>query len=261
MKQAARDIDAMPLAERDFVTVRVWFERVAAAAAAQRDARRSAPGMGGARPAREDQPPSPGHARAAVRARRNEPDAEGAANRRATPNSPTLFAEHADVAHLVVTFLAILELAREQLIDARAGRDLRADLRAASRRAAVRACATRLTMDDSTTPRAALPTTDMSSADFDATPGDLDRGQGRARSRTARRGRAGAGRARCRELFDPPLETSRCASCSTSCAATGAGARSSSCRSRRAGASRVAARSSRSSIASPPKSRRATRAR
>ena len=29
----------------------------------------------------------------------------------------TLFAKHADVAHLIVTFLAILELAREQLID------------------------------------------------------------------------------------------------------------------------------------------------
>jgi segregation and condensation protein A len=27
-----------------------------------------------------------------------------------------LFAEHADVAHLVVTFLALLELAREQMI-------------------------------------------------------------------------------------------------------------------------------------------------
>ena len=29
----------------------------------------------------------------------------------------TLFAEHADVPHLVVTFLALLELAREQLVD------------------------------------------------------------------------------------------------------------------------------------------------
>ena len=30
---------------------------------------------------------------------------------------PTLFSEHADVAHLVVTFLALLELARERLIE------------------------------------------------------------------------------------------------------------------------------------------------
>src|SRR4051812_36019173 len=30
MKQAAREIDAMPLADRDFATVRVWFDRVAA---------------------------------------------------------------------------------------------------------------------------------------------------------------------------------------------------------------------------------------
>ena len=31
MKQAAREIDALPLADRDFATVRVWFDRVAAA--------------------------------------------------------------------------------------------------------------------------------------------------------------------------------------------------------------------------------------
>ena len=28
-----------------------------------------------------------------------------------------MFAEHADVPHLIVTFLALLELAREQLVD------------------------------------------------------------------------------------------------------------------------------------------------
>ena len=32
-------------------------------------------------------------------------------------DSRRLFAAHADVAHLVVTFLAVLELSREQLID------------------------------------------------------------------------------------------------------------------------------------------------
>src|SRR6476619_1799691 len=31
MKQAARELDALPLAERDFSTVRVWFERTASA--------------------------------------------------------------------------------------------------------------------------------------------------------------------------------------------------------------------------------------
>ncbi len=45
----------------------------------------------------------------------------------------TLFAEHADVPHLVVTFLALLELAREQLVERRAGRTVCADLRAAAR--------------------------------------------------------------------------------------------------------------------------------
>src|SRR5919107_1761803 len=31
MKQAAREIDEHPLAERDFATVRIWFDRVASA--------------------------------------------------------------------------------------------------------------------------------------------------------------------------------------------------------------------------------------
>ncbi len=51
----------------------------------------------------------------------------------------TLFAPHADVPHLIVTFLALLELAREQLVDDRAGGALRADLRAADRRPGLRA--------------------------------------------------------------------------------------------------------------------------
>src|SRR5678815_4357727 len=31
MKQAAREIDALPMVDRDFATVRIWFERVASA--------------------------------------------------------------------------------------------------------------------------------------------------------------------------------------------------------------------------------------
>ena len=48
MKQAAREIDALPLAERDFALVRVWFERVAPRAAARRASRGSARRVGGA---------------------------------------------------------------------------------------------------------------------------------------------------------------------------------------------------------------------
>ena len=47
-----------------------------------------------------------------------------------------LFAAHADIAHLVVTFLAMLELAREAAGVDRADRALRADPRARSTRRA-----------------------------------------------------------------------------------------------------------------------------
>ncbi len=47
MKQAAREIDEHPLAERDFAIVRVWFDHVAAQRAARRAARRPEGGVGG----------------------------------------------------------------------------------------------------------------------------------------------------------------------------------------------------------------------
>ena len=116
MKQAAREIDAMPLAERDFATVRIWFERVTAA---------RLPNV------------APDDLRGAwavliQRARvnrhhlvtREQLSVRSEMSRMLKLLQParyleftTLFAEHADIAHLVVTFLALLELCREQLVE------------------------------------------------------------------------------------------------------------------------------------------------
>ena len=116
MKQAAREIDALPLAERDFSTVRVWFDRLAG---------ERLPDV------------SPDDLRAAwagliARARshrhhlvtREQLSVRSEMSRLLKLLQPTrfleftaMFAEHADVAHLVVTFLALLELSREQLIN------------------------------------------------------------------------------------------------------------------------------------------------
>ena len=115
MKQAAREIDALPLAERDFSTTRIWFDRMAAV---------RLPDV------------SPDDLRAAwaglvARARANrhhlvtreQLSVRFEMSRILKLLQPArymefaaLFAEHADVPHLVVTFLALLELTREQLV-------------------------------------------------------------------------------------------------------------------------------------------------
>jgi segregation and condensation protein A len=116
MKQAAREIDALPLADRDFATVRVWFDHMAAA---------RLPDV------------APDDLKAAwatliQRARvnrhhlvtREQLSVRSEMSRIMKLLEPlrfsvftTLFAVHADIPHLVVTFLAMLELAREQLIE------------------------------------------------------------------------------------------------------------------------------------------------
>ncbi len=133
MKQAAREIDALPLADRDFATVRVWFDRVAAAR------------LPDVRP--EDLRAA--WATLIARARinrhhlvtREQLSVRAAMSRLLKALEPSrfaeftsLFPEHADIAHLVVTFLALLELAREQLVADRAGWAVCADLRAADGR-------------------------------------------------------------------------------------------------------------------------------
>ena len=115
MKQASRALDDHPLVERDFAVVRVWFDHVAA----QR--------LPDVRP--EDLKAA--WAALIQRAKVNRHHlvtreqlsvrSEMSRVLKALESAPrvefvALFAEHADVSHLVVTFLAMLELAREQLV-------------------------------------------------------------------------------------------------------------------------------------------------
>ena len=115
MKQAARAIDEHPLAERDFTTVRVWFERVAAARLPDvhpEDLR--AAWIALIQRARVNRHHLVTREQLSVRSEMSRvlKMLEPARSLEFT----ALFAEHADVAHLVVTFLALLELAREQLV-------------------------------------------------------------------------------------------------------------------------------------------------
>jgi len=116
MKQAAREIDAMPLADRDFATVRIWFDHVVAVRlpdVAPEDLRTAWAAL---------------IARAQFNRHhlvsREQLSVRGEMSRILKQLAPrrfaeftALFAEHVDIAHLVVTFLAMLELAREQLVD------------------------------------------------------------------------------------------------------------------------------------------------
>ena len=115
MKQAAREIDALPLADRDFALARIWFDHTAAARL-------------------PDVVPDDLKAAWATliqRARvnrhhlvtREQLSVRSEMSRIMKLLEPqhfseftALFAAHADVPHLVVTFLAMLELAREQLV-------------------------------------------------------------------------------------------------------------------------------------------------
>jgi segregation and condensation protein A len=116
MKQAAREIDALPLAERDFSTVRIWFDRVATARlpnVSPEDLRTAWAGL---------------IQRAKVNRHhlvtREQLSVRSEMSRMLRMLQPgryvdftALFAEHADVPHLVVTFLALLELTREQIVE------------------------------------------------------------------------------------------------------------------------------------------------
>ena len=115
MKQAAREIDALPLAGRDFATVRVWFERVASARlpdVAPDDLRAAWAGL--VARARINRHHLVTRERLSVRAEMSRL-LKALTPARFAPFT-TLFAAHADVAHLVVTFIALLELARERLV-------------------------------------------------------------------------------------------------------------------------------------------------
>lgn len=116
MKLAARNLDEMPLAERDFRTARVWFERVASARLPNvnpEDLRAAWAGL--IARARVNRHHLVTREQLSVRA------AMTGVLRRLERGRFTefgaLFDEHADVPHLVVTFLALLELSREGLIE------------------------------------------------------------------------------------------------------------------------------------------------
>jgi segregation and condensation protein A len=116
MKAGARALDELPLAERDFSLVRVWFDRVASARLPDVDADDLKAAWAGL------------VARARVNRHhlvsREQLSVRSQMSRLLKLLQPgrfveflALFEERVDVAHLVVTFWAILELARERLLD------------------------------------------------------------------------------------------------------------------------------------------------
>jgi segregation and condensation protein A len=115
MKEAARAIDAMPLADRDFATVRVWFDHAVAARLpdVSPDDLKAAWAVLIAR-AHVNRHHLVSREQLSVRSEMSRILKVLAPSRYA--EFTQLFAEHADVPHLVVTFLAMLELAREQLV-------------------------------------------------------------------------------------------------------------------------------------------------
>jgi len=116
MKSAARALDALPLADRDFSTVRVFLERVAVA----RLPNVSADDLCAAWTILIARAKGNRHHLVT----REQLSVRGEMSRLLKVLEParfaeftTLFAAHADVPHLIVTFIALLELAREQLIE------------------------------------------------------------------------------------------------------------------------------------------------
>ncbi len=116
MKAAARDIETMPLAERDFALVRVWIDRIASAR------------LPDVRP--DDLKAAWAGLVARARANRHHLVTREQLSVRSQMirllkllepgrfvEFTALFEADIDVPRLVVTFLAILELAREQLLD------------------------------------------------------------------------------------------------------------------------------------------------
>jgi segregation and condensation protein A len=116
MKGAARALDELPLAERDFTTVRVWLERVSTTRL----------------PSISPEDLSAAWVILIARAKgnrhhlvtREQLSVRGEMSRLLKvlergrfAEFTALFAPHADVPHLIVTFIALLELAREQLIE------------------------------------------------------------------------------------------------------------------------------------------------
>ncbi|MEP7208730.1 MAG: ScpA family protein [Casimicrobiaceae bacterium] len=116
MKLAARKLDELPLAERDFRTARIWFEHVASARLPNvnpDDLRAAWAGL--VARARVNRHHLVTREQLSVRAAMSGLLKRLEAGRYA--EFTALFHEHADVPHLVVTFLALLELSREGLVE------------------------------------------------------------------------------------------------------------------------------------------------
>jgi segregation and condensation protein A len=116
MKAAAQAIDAMPHAERDYALVRVWFDRVATQRFANvepEDLRTAWAGL--VQRARIHRHHLVSREQLSVRAEMSRILKRLAPGRYAEFTS--LFSDAPDIAHLIVAFLALLELAREQLVD------------------------------------------------------------------------------------------------------------------------------------------------
>ncbi len=115
MKQAARGIDEHPLAQRDFTLVRVWFDHVAAQRLpdVRPDDLKAAWASLVAR-AKVNRHHLVTREQLSVRSEMSR--LLKSLERGRYSEFTALFAEHADVPHLVVTFLALLELTREQLV-------------------------------------------------------------------------------------------------------------------------------------------------
>ena len=116
MKQAAREIDALPLAERDFALVRVWFDRVSTTrmpSVAPEDLRAAWAAL--IQRAKVNRHHLVTREQLSVRSEMSR--LLKALHGARFVEFTELFATHADVPHLVVTFLAILELTREHLLE------------------------------------------------------------------------------------------------------------------------------------------------
>lgn len=115
MKQAARGLDEHPLAERDFALVRVFFDHVAAQRLPDvHPADLKAAWAALIQRARVNRHHLVTREQLSVRSEMSR--VLKVLERARYMEFTALFAEHADLAHLVVTFLALLELAREQLV-------------------------------------------------------------------------------------------------------------------------------------------------
>jgi segregation and condensation protein A len=116
MKEAARQIDQLPQVDRDFAAVRVWFDRMAGASlpdVSPEDLRTAWAGL--VARAKSNRHHLVTREQLSVRAEMSRMLKALEPSRYAEFTS--LFAEHCDIAHLVVTFLALLELARERLVE------------------------------------------------------------------------------------------------------------------------------------------------